>query len=437
MKINIYGMGYVGTVSAACLAANGNDVTGIDVDGAKVEMIEKGKSPIIESGLEQMLKEVVASGNLKATTNNPPHSDVSIVCVGTPSNENGSLNYEHVVRVAGQIGVCMKEYDGYHVVNIRSTVLPGTTEEIVLPEIEKYSEKRAGIDFGICMNPEFMREGSSIEDYYNPPFTVIGQLDEKSGDVVAALYEKAVSAPIVRTEIKTAEMLKYACNAFHAIKVSFANEIGNLCKKMKVDSHMVMDLLCRDRKLNLSPYYLKPGFAFGGSCLPKDLRAILYKAKEMDLEAPVLNAALESNKKQIDVAFNMVHRNGTKKVGVLGLSFKSGTDDLRESPMVDLVERLLGKGYAISIYDKDVSTASLFGSNRKYIESVIPHISSLMKNSIREVVEDSEVLIVAGAGEEHREALSYIRDTDTFVVDLVRIAASAQDVNCFYEGICW
>ncbi len=436
MKINIYGMGYVGAVSAACLATSGHEVTGIDVDRTKVDMINSGKSPIVEPGLSDLLQSAARAGKLSATADNPPQADISVVCVGTPSNENGSLNYTHVLKVAEQIGDFLRAWSSYHVVNIRSTVLPGTVEKMIVPILEEHSGKRAGADFGVAMNPEFMREGSSIEDYRNPAFTLIGEFDQRSGDRVELMYGELI-APVIRTKIKVAEMLKYACNAFHAMKVAFANEIGNICKKMNIDSHKVMDILCKDKKLNISPYYLKPGFAFGGSCLPKDLRAIAYKAKEMDLETPVLSSILKSNRKQIDVAFDLVRRNGAKKVGFLGLSFKPDTDDLRESPVVDLVERLIGKGYSVSIFDKEVAMAKIFGANKKYIETVIPHVGTLMKDSADEVVADSEVVVVGNNCDDHRDALRRANGNNRYIVDLVRIAESDKDFDCGYEGICW
>lgn len=435
MRVNIFGLGYVGCVSAACLARNGHVVTGIDVDSIKVNLINDGKSPIVEPGLQQAIKSSVLSSKLTATTNGPGPADISIVCVGTPSNENGSLQLQNIRRVAKQLGAYLKTLQSYHVVNIRSTVLPGTIKKTVVPILEEESNKRAGEDFGVCMNPEFMREGTSIQDYHNPPFTLIGELDEKSGDVTAQLYGN-VSAPLIRTSIEVAEMVKYACNAFHALKVSFANEIGNFCKRLGVDSHQVMDIFCQDTKLNISPSYLKPGYAFGGSCLPKDLRALLYKAKEMDLEIPVLNSILLSNTNQVEQAFRLVKNTNLKKVGVLGLSFKPDTDDLRESPMVELIEKLIGKGYQVGIYDKEVSLARIHGSNKEYIEHAIPHISCLMKSSVKEVVQDSEVLIVGNKSKEYEEY--FARNSDSkIIIDLVRIQANVEMRNGLYEGICW
>jgi len=434
MKVNIFGLGYVGCVSAACLANEGHHVTGIDVDKTKVSLINKGKNPVIEPGLEEIMRKAVNSRKLRAGLNNIGIADVSIVCVGTPNNENGSLELGYVKRVAEQIGRFLNGIDSYHVVNIRSTVLPGTVDEVVIPLLEEYSKKKAKKDFGVCMNPEFLREGTSIFDYYNPPYTVIGELDKRSGNVVEKLYER-MNAPILRTTIRAAEMIKYACNAFHALKISFANEVGNICKKLNIDSHEVMDVFCRDKKLNISPIYLKPGFAFGGSCLPKDLRALLHKSKELDLEVPVLGSILESNKNQVEVAYRLVAKTGKKRVGLLGLSFKSETDDLRESPMVELAEKLIGKGYDLSIYDKEVSLARIYGSNKKYIEKVIPHISNLMKKSIGEVIRKSDVIVLTKKDKEY-ESLGRKLCDKKVVIDLARID-SLQKASAAYEGICW
>lgn len=437
MRINIFGMGYVGCVSAACLANSGHTVTGIDVDALKVELINQGRSPIVEPGLQEALGQAVAAGKLRAAVNDvvAAPADLSIVCVGTPSNENGSLRLDYILRVTQQIGQYLGHNQSYHVVNFRSTMLPGTIQERLIPVLEKHSGKKAGADFGVCMNPEFMRESTSIRDYYQPPFTVIGERDQKSGDVVAKIYRN-VDAPMIRTTLKVAEILKYACNAFHALKISFANEIGNLCKRLNIDSHEVMDIFCRDTKLNLSPYYLKPGYAFGGSCLPKDLRALLYKAKELDLESPVLSSVLRSNQNQIETAYKLVRKTSRKKVGFLGLSFKPGTDDLRESPVVELIERLIGKGYSISIYDKEVSMAGIVGSNRVYIEQAIPHVSSLMKATAREVVDDAEVVVVGNKSEEHEKVIAELNH-NTIIIDLVRLVENPEKRDGYYDGICW
>jgi len=443
VKISVFGLGYVGCISAACLAKEGHEVIGVDINRMKVDMINAGKSPIVEKDLDKIINDVVSPegdgrGSLLATTDVVKaviDTEVSLICVGTPSNGNGSLRLDYITRVSREIGLGLKHKVAYHVVVARSTMLPGAVKEGIIREVEYMSGKKAGRDFGVVMNPEFLRESTSVHDFYNPPVTVIGQLDEKSGDAVENMYH-FLDAPFVRTSIRTAEMIKYANNAFHALKVSFANEIGSICKAMNIDSHEVMDIFCMDHKLNLSSYYLKPGFAFGGSCLPKDLRAINYKAREVDVEVPVLRSILESNRTHIERVANKIIQTGKKKVGILGLSFKAGTDDLRESPLVMLTETLIGKGFAVSIYDKNVSIARLFGANREYIEKEIPHISSLMSDKIRQVISNSEVLIIGNNSEEFGDVLTD-ENRDKIIFDLVRIRDNIRDVPHGYEGICW
>jgi GDP-mannose 6-dehydrogenase len=318
---------------------------------------------------------------------------------------------------------------------VRSTVLPGTTARVVIPALESASGKKAGVDFGVAMNPEFLREGTSIRDFYEPPFTLIGTDDDSTGELLGALYD-GIEAPLHVTATGVAEMIKYACNCFHGLKVGFANEIGNICKAFEIDSHEVMRLFCLDTKLNLSPTYLRPGFAFGGSCLPKDLRAITQHARTVDVPTPILSATLESNERQIDRAYDMVRSAGSRRIGVLGLAFKAGTDDLRESPMVSVVERLIGKGFTLAIYDRDVSEARLIGSNREYIEKEIPHIWSLMRSSIEEVVDSSDVLVIGNGSGEFRRIEPLLRDGQV-VVDLVRAFGARRSDGNGYRGICW
>ena len=436
MRISIFGIGYVGCVSAACFARAGHDVIGVDVNPTKVNLINSGSSPIVEPEINELIRDVVKVGKLSATTD-PSRainaSDISLVCVGTPSNHNGSLDLSHVRRVCEEIGSVLAEKGERHTVVIRSTMLPGSVESVVQPAIEKTSRKKAGKDFGLCVNPEFLREGTSIKDFNAPPFTLIGTDDEQTAKIVGRLYSD-IDAPIFTTSMKTAEMVKYVSNCFHALKVSFANEIGNVCKALQLDSHEVMNIFCADSKLNLSSYYLKPGFAFGGSCLPKDLRALTYKAKDLDVEVPVLSAISISNRLQVQKALDMVLETGNKRVGVLGFSFKAGTDDLRESPMVTLIETLLGKGLELVIYDRDVSLARLVGSNREYIEHEIPHIAKLMQSSIDDVLGAADTIVIGNKSEEFRQIELRLRKDQT-VIDLVRLFDKTSGQG--YQGICW
>jgi GDP-mannose 6-dehydrogenase len=433
MNLSVFGLGYVGCVSAACFAKEGHNVIGVDVSPGKVEMINSGRSPIVEAGINDLINEVVASKRLRATTDAKEainNSDASLICVGTPSNPNGSLDLRYVTRVCEEIGAALSEKNKKHVVIIRSTMLPGTIESVVVPTLEEHS---GSAKFDVCINPEFLREGTSLKDFYAPPFTLIGADNEDTARLVRQLYS-SIDAPVYVNSTKTAEMVKYVCNCFHALKVGFANEIGNICKALGVDSHEVMDIFCQDTKLNLSPYYLKPGFAFGGSCLPKDLRAINYKAKQLDVEVPVLNSILPSNKQQIERAVEMILGTQSKKVGIFGFSFKAGTDDLRESPMVILIETLIGKGIQLYIYDRDVSLARLVGANKDYIEGQIPHISQLMRTSIDEIVELADVLVIGNRSEEFEQIKRKRRDGQ-LIIDLVRMFNDHSDQT--YQGICW
>src|SRR5436190_12327134 len=396
MSISVFGLGYVGSVSAASFAADGHDVVGVDINQDKVAALNAGRSPIVEPGLDVLIAKGAADGRLRATTETEEavaSSEVSLLCVGTPSRRNGSLDLSYLERVTTEVGAALQKKSSYHVVVVRSTVLPGTTNERVIPLLEQASGKRYGDGFGVSVNPEFLREGTALKDFRKPPMTLVGHNHAADASGTIALYQ-SIDAPLVSTSIRVAEMMKYTSNTWHALKVVFANEIGNLCKKLNVDSHEVMDIFCRDEKLNLSSYYLKPGFAFGGSCLPKDVRALQYRAKEMDVELPMISQILPSNRQQIQNALDQVLETGKKKVGVLGFSFKAGTDDLRESPIVILAEALLGKGISLKIYDRNVSIARLVGANKDYIVKQIPHRSSLLCSTIDEVIAGSEVVVV-------------------------------------------
>ena len=438
MKVSVFGLGYVGSVSAASFAADGHTVVGVDVNADKVASLNEGRSPIVEKGLDELIQTSTANGALRATTSTDEAihaTDLSLLCVGTPSRKNGSLDLSYLERVCEQIGAALKTKDDYHVVVVRSTVLPGTTHEIVIPTLENASGKKYGTGFGVTVNPEFLREGTAIHDFRNPPLTLVGHNYKSDAAPTEALYAR-VQAPLVTTSIRTAEMMKYASNTWHALKVCFANEIGNLCKRLQIDSHEVMDIFCRDEKLNLSSYYMKPGFAFGGSCLPKDVRALQYRAKEVDLEMPVIQSILGSNQLQIQHALDQIMESGRKRVGLLGFSFKAGTDDLRESPIVILAEALLGKGYQLRIYDKNVSLARLVGANKEYINRQIPHLSSLLCETIDEVIDNSDVIVVGNAAPEFSDALKTTRN-DQVIVDLVRVKTDRADIPGEYQGICW
>jgi GDP-mannose 6-dehydrogenase len=436
--ISVFGLGYVGCVSAACFARRGFSVVGVDVSDAKVALVNAGKATIVEEGIAELVAAMHGAGRLRATTNACDAvrtTDVSLVCVGTPSRANGSLELSYVERVCAQIGEALRGTTRRHTIVIRSTVLPGTTREVVVPALERASGLRAGRDFGVAMNPEFLREGSSIRDFNEPPFTVVGADEPESGAVVAALYE-GLAAPLHVVALPVAEMLKYACNCFHGLKVGFANEIGTLSKALGVDGQAVMALFCQDEKLNISPAYLKPGFAFGGSCLPKDLRALSYRARQLDVATPILASTLASNEAHVARSYDLVMRTGRKRVGILGLAFKEGTDDLRESPMVTLVERLLGKGLQLAIYDRDVRSARLIGSNREYIEREVPHIWELMRPSMDDVLDTSEVVVVGNRAAEFRNVDQRLTRGQT-LIDLVRAIEGRRSDGTSYEGICW
>ncbi|MDR3427048.1 MULTISPECIES: nucleotide sugar dehydrogenase [Silvimonas] len=437
MKISIFGLGYVGVVAAGCLAGEGHTVIGVEPNASKVDLINRGIPPIVEKDIAELVSEAVSAGRLRGTTD--VHAavlatEMSFICVGTPSQLNGALDLRYVRRVCEEIGAALKEKSDFHIVVARSTMLPGTMKDVVIPTLEQHSGKKAGVDFGVCNNPEFLREGTAVWDYRNPPKTVLGQTDVHSGDVLAGLYSE-LKAPLIRTDIETAEMVKYVDNVWHALKVSFANEIGNICKGLEIDSHQVMDIFCKDTKLNLSPYYLKPGFAFGGSCLPKDVRALNYKARSLDLELPILSAILPSNDRQVERGYSMITAKGKRKIGVLGFSFKAGTDDLRESPIVEVIERLIGKGYDLKLYDRNVNLAALTGANKDYIFNMIPHISRIMEQSLDAVLDHAEVLVIGNNAPEFKDAFTRLRPNQE-IIDFVRVVDHKSEEGK-YDGICW
>jgi GDP-mannose 6-dehydrogenase len=438
MNVSIFGLGYVGCVTAACLARSGHRVIGVDINPTKVNMINEGQSPIVEGGLKDIICESVQRGRLRATTDVSgavAASEISLICVGTPGNGNGSLDLKYVRNVTRQIGRALADQPNKHTVVVRSTMLPGSTHQEILPLLEEASGKPFGEGFDLCVNPEFLREGTAIEDYYHPAKIVVGADHPEIAWRAMALYTD-IDAPRFVTGIEVAEMIKYADNTFHALKVTFANEIGNLCQRLGLDSHEVMHIFCSDTKLNLSSYYLKPGFAFGGSCLPKDVGALVHRARSLDLHLPVLEAIMPSNHLQIRRAVDLIMSTGRKKIGFLGFSFKAGTDDLRNSPIVEVIETLLGKGYSLKIFDENVSLARLFGANREFIEREIPHVSSLMCQNLDEVIEASDVLVIGTRSPLFADAIHRINGHH-IIIDLVRITNPQPMKEKSYYGICW
>lgn len=437
MKISVFGMGYVGVVSAACLARDGHEVVGVDPQQQKVDIINEGRSPIVEQYVGELISEAVDAGKLRAITDAQEavrSTDLSLVCVGTPSERNGSLDTSAVARVCEQIGLAIKDKQSRHIVVMRSTILPGTMRGLVIPTLEQSSGLVAGEGFGVANNPEFLRESTAVYDYDHPPKTVIGSVHPQTAQEVAQLYEN-LDAPMILTSVDVAELVKYADNAWHAVKVAFGNEIGNIAKAVGVDGHEVMKIFCQDTKLNISPAYLRPGYAFGGSCLPKDVRALTYKGRDLDLDLPLLNSLLPSNSHQIDRAFEKIQSFGKRRIGFLGVSFKSGTDDLRESPQIALVERLIGKGYDVKIYDKNVHMARLTGGNRDYILNVIPHISNLLSDDLDAVVEHAEAVVIGNSAPEFKMLGGRLR-SDQVVYDLVRVD-ELQEGQARYDGVNW
>ncbi|AJQ93013.1 nucleotide sugar dehydrogenase [Gynuella sunshinyii] len=436
MHISIFGLGYVGAVCTAALASRGHKVIGVDVSKEKIALINQGKSPIVEPGLEELLAAGVDNGLIQGTTDVAAaiaETTVSMICVGTPSKRNGDLELNYIESVCRDIGMALREKQERHVVVVRSTVLPGTVMNVVKPILEDCSGKQAGVDFGLATNPEFLRESTAIHDYDYPPMTVIGELDSASGDVLDEIY-RDLPAPVIRKPIEVAEMIKYSCNVWHATKVSFANEIGNIAKALGVDGRDVMDVVCQDNKLNISKYYMRPGFAFGGSCLPKDVRALTYRAAQMDVKNPLLSSIMESNAYQVNRAYSLINSYDKRKVLMLGLSFKAGTDDLRESPLVELAEVLIGKGYQLRIFDRNVEYARMHGANKEYINHHIPHVSSLLTSDLDEAIDEAEVIVIGNSDDVFQQVLARIPEQKN-VLDLVGFMSSKSGANL--EGICW
>ncbi len=438
MKISIFGLGYVGAVSLACLARDGHQVIGVDIDQTKLDLIMAGKTPVVEEGMVDLMHGAAASSRVTVTTDTHAAvmgSEISLVCVGTPSAANGSQDQGAILRLAAQLGQALARKTEPHVVVFRSTVVPGTVEDVLRPIVERESGKKDGVDFFLCFQPEFLREGSSIRDYDKPPFTIVGANHEAAAEKLKTLFGH-LPCKFIRTSVRAAEMMKYTCNNFHALKITFANETARLCGALGVDAFEVMDLVCQDTQLNISKAYLKPGFAFGGSCLPKDLRATTYLAKIHDVEIPMLAGIMASNKAHLDLAFDKVVATGKRKVGFVGLSFKTGTDDLRESPLVTLAERLIGKGFELRVYDPEEHLARLLGANKSFIERHVPHIGQMLDSELDKVIDVSEVLVVGLDSTEVASRLAARCRADQIVLDLVKLPGRER-FAAEVVGLCW
>lgn len=436
MKISIFGLGYVGCVSLGCLAQNGHEVIGIDVVDNKIDLINQGKPTIIEKDIDAIIEEQYKKGKISATKDYlyaVKNSEISIICVGTPSSKEGHLNLNYILKTAEQIGESLKGKNSFHIIAVRSTVLPGTNKKVG-EVIESISGKKRNLDFAVVSNPEFLREGSAVKDYYNPAVTVLGSENGKALDIMSSIY-KEINAPIEKVDISVAEIIKYVNNSFHALKITFANEVGNICKVLNINSHDVMDLFCKDDQLNISPYYFKPGFAYGGSCLPKDLKGLKTLAHDFYLKTPVISAIEDSNDLQKDIAFSMIESAGNKEVGILGLSFKKGTDDLRYSPIVNIAERLLGKGYNLHIFDKNVNYSKISGTNKDFIDSTIPHLSDYISDDLKQVVESSETIVINHNYEVFQGLIENFPDKK--FIDLVKLKNENYSGLENYNGICW
>ena len=433
MIISIFGLGYVGCVGMGCLAQSGHTIVGVDVASEKVNRINSGKATIVEKDIDEMIAKAHASKSIRATHDYKEAvlaSDISFICVGTPSSEKGHLDLSYIYQTAKEIGEAIKEKERFHTVVIRSTVLPGTNERIS-DIIEQESGKKQNSDFAVVSNPEFLREGTAVADYMNPPLTVLGSSCPKAIELMKELY-KNTDAPIEVVAIEVAELIKYVNNSYHALKVVFANEVGTICKQLGVDSHEVMRIFCLDKQLNISPYYFKPGFAYGGSCLPKDLKALNTLAHDLYVESPVLNAIDASNTKHLQQAVHLIEQTNKRKIGILGLSFKAGTDDMRNSPIVHVIEALAGKGYDIKIYDKNVALSRLIGKNKSVITEKLPHLDSMLQDQLAHVLDWAEVLVITNKEEEFKTLLPKAHQT---IIDLVRIPELEQTQN--YQGFCW
>lgn len=437
MNISIFGMGYVGCVLAAGYSRLGHTVIGVEVNKRKLDLLKNGKSPVIEKDVDRYIKKAVQRNRLRVTGNVRDaviNSEISIVCVGTPSNEEGSINLSFTISVCKEIAESLKDKEGYHLIVFKSTLLPGVIEDKLIPLIQKISGKKAGIDFGIVHNPEFLREGSGIEDFFNIPINVFGQLDKKSGDLLEKIYN-GTNSPIIRTSIKIGEMIKYVNNSFHGLKVTFANEIGKIAKECGIDSHELMDIFCMDKQLNLSPYYLKPGAPYGGSCLTKDLEALRFEARRRGIKIPVLDSIRESNDAHIDYCVKTIEETGKRKIGVLGLSFKENTDDLRESPILFIIDKLVRKGFEIKVYDKNILSREKFVVNKTVIEEGYPYLKDVLCETMEEVVYNSEVIVIKNKDEQFRKVINILNENQ-IIIDFVRLF-DKKEIKCKYIGLVW
>lgn len=438
MKISIFGMGYVGAVSGACFARMGHEVIGVDVNRGKIDLINAGSSPVVEEGLSELMAEAHRAGRISATddpSEGVRRSEISLISVGTPTGADGVQVLGALDSVVTSIGEALRQKSEPHTVVVRSTVMPHTTEKRIAPSLERASGRHLGTELELSFNPEFLREGAAIKDFFHPPFVVVGGVREASCPQTAALYS-GIDAPVFSTTASIAESLKYACNAYHAVKIAFANELGTVMKSAGIDARETMRLFCEERQLNISPAYLRPGFAFGGSCLPKELRAIVGVAKTAGLEVPMLANVLASNERHVERAFEMIQRRGRRKVALFGLAFKPGTDDLRESPLVTLAERLIGKGFELAIFDRSVDLARLTGTNLDYIRREIPHLDRLVTNSVEDALAGAGTIVIGHAPSDAIDAIA-TAVAGRSVIDLQGIGALQRLANVDYEGICW
>jgi GDP-mannose 6-dehydrogenase len=436
MDISVFGLGYVGCVSLGCLAKNGHNVIGVDVSLTKVNQINSGLPTIIEKDIDIIIKEQFEAGKISATNDFKLailHTDISVIAVGTPSTTHGHLNLEYIYRLAEDFGKVLADKDRFHVIAIRSTVMPGTADKFATI-VEEKSGKLRNVNFAMVSNPEFLREGTAVEDYNNPPLTLLGAAHAEAAEKMASLY-RHLPAEIVFTDIRVAEIMKYINNTFHALKISFANEVGNICTELGIDSHKAMEIFCKDKQLNISPYYLKPGFAYGGSCLPKDLKGLQTLAHDLYVKTPVIDSINKTNDVQIQRAVDLIISQKKKNLGFLGLSFKAGTDDLRNSPAVTVIETLLGKGYNVCIYDKNVQVSRLTGTNKEYIDAHIPHLSKLMTSNIQEVLDNCEVIVINNREKEYLQTLSDWNG-NAKIIDMVRVDGKVFNFSG-YQGINW